>query len=166
MKVGQYKNQQYIIPLSCDYEVLTSEENNIEHLKQKNLVEWLEEAKISDNISLKKVMLGRRLAAGKWLKEGADYEKKGILFDTERWGKFYLDNMLFLREQFEQVGEGHIGSFLDVNENTKAIAVIPDIEGKRLASVQAFGAIGMSSDYKEEAYQFLMLFLNDEVRIE
>lgn len=44
--------------------------------------------------------------------------------------------------------------------------IVPDIKGKKLASIHAFGAVGMSSAYKNEAYEFLMLFLNDEAKTE
>ena len=33
-----------------------------------------------------------------------------------------------------------------------------------MAAIRCFGAVGMSSDHKEEAYRFLMLFLNDEIK--
>ena len=37
---------------------------------------------------------------------------------------------------------------------------VPNLEGRRMASVQAYGAVGMGSEYKKEAYEFLMLFLD------
>ena len=41
------------------------------------------------------------------------------------------------------------------------LQVVPDLEGRKMASIQTYGAVGMSSDLKQEAYDFLMLFLND-----
>lgn len=35
-----------------------------------------------------------------------------------------------------------------------------------MASIMTYGAVGMSSDQKEEAYEFLMLFLNDKIKEE
>ena len=46
----------------------------------------------------------------------------------------------------------------------KSARIIPDIQGNRMAAIRCFGAVGMSSDHKEEAYRFLMLFLNDEIK--
>lgn len=166
LEVGQDDGRQYIIPLSCDYEILISEQNDIEYLKSKTLEQWLEEAKTTENMFLKKIMLGRDLVGGKWMKMPIDYEKQQISFDTEQWQQFFFNQMLFKREEFSQVGYGSVGTFMNITPATKAITVVPDLAGRKLASVQAFGAVGMSSDYKKEAYEFLMLFLNDEVKTE
>lgn len=41
------------------------------------------------------------------------------------------------------------------------LQVVPDLEGRKMAAIQTYGAVGMSSDLKQEAYDLLMLFLND-----
>ena len=47
-----------------------------------------------------------------------------------------------------------------ITNEIKRMEIVPDLQGNRIMEVQAFGAIGMSSDTKEDAYRFLMLFLN------
>lgn len=44
--------------------------------------------------------------------------------------------------------------------------IIPDLEGRKMASVMTYGAVGMSGDHKEKAYEFLMLFLNNKMQEE
>lgn len=166
LQAGQYDDGQYIIPLSCNYEVLVSSSDTLDYLKDLNLQEWLTEAKKTENLSLKKLMLARDLDAGKWMKIPADYEEGIVLFNQEQWTQFFLDQLHFKKEQFRQIGEASEGSIQTILPDTTSAIVVPDLTGKKLASVQAFGAVGMSSKLKEEAYQFLMLFLNEEVKTE
>ena len=49
-------------------------------------------------------------------------------------------------------------------EHTTQIDIIPDIQGKKMAAIRCFGAVSMASDYKEEAYHFLMYFLNSVIQ--
>ena len=81
LNAGQYNGKQYIIPLSCEYTFLISDKNDLEYLKEKNLTEWLIEAKKTSNIDLKQLMLIYNTCAGKWVQEAADYEEKEVLFD-------------------------------------------------------------------------------------
>lgn len=166
LNAGQYNGKQYIIPLSCEYTFLISDKNDLEYLKDKNLTEWLIEAKKTSNINLKQLMLIYNTYAGKWVQEAADYEEKEVLFDKNAWVEFYMEQVLYKREQFNQVESGHFGTMTDITSDTQSILTIPDMKGKKLASIHAFGAVGMSSAYKNEAYEFLMLFLNDEAKTE
>lgn len=166
LNAGQYNGKQYIIPLSCEYTFLISDKNDLEYLKEKNLTEWLIEAKKTSNINLRQLMLIYNMCAGKWVQEAADYEEKEVLFDKNAWVEFYMEQLLYKREQFNQVGSGHFGAMTDITSDTQSILTVPDIKGKKLASIHAFGAVGMSSAYKNEAYEFLMLFLNDEAKTE
>ena len=36
----------------------------------------------------------------------------------------------------------------------KFAQVMPDLEGRKMASVKTYGAVGMNSEHKEEAYRF------------
>lgn len=164
LEAGQYKGKQYIIPLSCFYEVLVSEDDDIEYLSDMNLEQWYEESKTSDHIQLKQLMEGRNLCAESWIKDAVDYENKKVNFDKEKWESFYMQ--CIPKKEGRASVSGQMGILMTGANNVKAIEVVPDIEGKKKASVSAFGAIGMSSDYKEEAYRFLMLFLNDEMKKE
>lgn len=171
LPAGKYEGKQYIIPLSCSYEVLMSENADIESLSDKTLVEWLEEAKQSDKKCLKEVMRGRNMTAGQWICNAADYEKQEVLFDKQKWKTFYISQLMYRKAEMENFSESNEADetfaafnradFID--DSIKAVELIPDLEGRRQAWVQAFGAVGMSCDDKETAYRFLMLFLNDEI---
>ena len=166
LNAGQYKEKQYIIPLSVECRYLISDENHLEHLKEKNLADWLIEAEKTSNINLKQLMLSCRSWGGEWLQEAADYEEKEVLFEKDAWMEFYMNQTLYNREQYRQVGLATYGTFAHITSDRQSILTVPNITGKRLASIHAFGAVGMSSSYKEEAYEFLMLFLNDEAKTE
>ena len=174
LTAGQYEGKQYMIPLSCSYEVLMSETADIENLSDKTLGEWLEEAKQSDNERLKEVMRGRDMTAGRWIYNAADYEKQEVFFDKQKWKTFYISYHMYRKSEWEQYiepkKEGDVFGRSDrvdfIDDSIKAVALIPDLEGRRQAWVQAFGAVGMSCEDKESAYQFLMLFLNNEIETE
>lgn len=164
LEAGQYKGKQYVIPLSCFYEVLVSENDDIGYLSDMDLTQWYEESKTSDHVQLKQLMEGRNMCAESWFKEAVDYENKKVNFDKEKWVSFYMQ-CIPKKEGRYPLG-GHMGILPSGTSGVKAVEVVPDIKGKKEASVSAFGAVGMSSDHKEEAYQFLMLFLNGEVQKE
>ena len=48
--------------------------------------------------------------------------------------------------------------------NGTTLLFIPDMNGTEVASVGSYGAVGMSSDYKEESYELIMLLLNERTR--
>lgn len=171
LAAGQSEGKQYIIPLSCRYKVLMSETGNMDNLKGKTLEEWLEEAKLSDNAPLKSLVSRCNMWAGQWIGNAADYEKREVLFDKQKWETFFVSHLMYKREEWENLTESeNVINFsdrsTDMREDIQAVEPIPDLNGKRLATVQAFGAVGMSCDDKENAYRFLMLFLNDEVQRE
>lgn len=42
------------------------------------------------------------------------------------------------------------------------IQVLPELSGNKMAAIGSYGAVGMSGDYKEEAYDILTRFLYRE----
>lgn len=66
-------------------------------------------------------------------------------------------------DEIEESNEYSLKTVLDLaNYPERNVQAVPDLNGQKMVSISSYGAIGMSSDRKEEAYEFLMLFLNDE----
>ena len=117
-------------------------------------------------------MYGLENISGNWFQPAADYDEGKVLFDKEAWETFGMNFLLkklqWVESGLEGTGEGY--QITDLNFATtgmpqmKSARIIPDIQGNRMAAIRCFGAVGMSSDHKEEAYRFLMLFLNDEIK--
>lgn len=170
LTAGQYDGKQYIIPLSCYYYVLSGT-NEIEKITGDTLGEWLEQAEQLDDSALKEAIDGSLyLTSGRWFQPAADYEAQQVLFDKEKWTAFAEKYLRLQQEEMsdaadvmeEQCQIQPVGSFIGGEE---AFArVLPDLEGRKTASVMTYGAVGMSSDQKEKAYEFLMLFLNDKIK--
>lgn len=170
LNAGQYDGKQYIIPLSCYYYVLSGS-NDIEKVTGETLGEWLEQAEKEDGSGLKKAIDGSLyLTAGRWYQPAADYETQQVLFDKEKWTAF-AESFLSLQQEWlvdtvdnieEQYQIQPIGSLTGGEE--VYVKTIPELEGRKMASVMTYGAVGMSSDHKEKAYEFLMLFLNDKMQ--
>ena len=172
LNAGQYDGKQYMIPLSCYYYVLSGT-NDIENITGDTLGEWLEQAEQLDDSGLKEAINGSLyLTSGRWFQPAADYEAQQVLFDKEKWATFAKTYMRFRQEEIpdaadnmeEQYQIQPVRSFIGGEEAFAKI--IPDLEGRKMASIMTYGAVGMSSDQKEEAYEFLMLFLNDKIKEE
>lgn len=172
LNAGQYDGKQYIIPLSCYYYVLSGTKD-IEKITGDTLGEWLEQMEQLDDPGLKEAINGSLyLTSGRWFQPAVDYEAQKVLFDKEKWETFTKTYMQFRQEEIPDVaydmGEQYqiqpVRSFIGGEEAFAKI--IPDLEGRKMASIMTYGAVGMSSDQKEKAYEFLMLFLNDKMKEE
>lgn len=169
LEAGQYHGRQYIIPLSCNYYVLERTEE-AEPLDGTTLTEWLEETEHSDDVYLKEAF--RRGLGGlsaRWMQPAINWEKRTVYFDKEKWESFAQSYFVFktsgenereiqeeLPYEIRQIEKG-------AYEAKVKLQVVPDMEGHKAAAVASFGAVGMSCDQKQKAYDFLMLFLNDRV---
>ena len=172
LKAGQYEGKQYIIPITCYYYVLSGP-NNVEKITGDTLKEWLEQADKLDNSELKKAINeSLYLTSGRWFQPAVDYEAQQVLFNKGKWKAFAESYLSHQQERMmdavndieNQYQIQPIRSFI----GGKGISakIIPDLEGRRMASVMTYGAVGMSGDHKEKAYEFLMLFLNNKMQEE
>ena len=170
---GQYQERQYILPLSCHYNMLISD--TVLDYTQENdtLEEWISNIKSSSDHALKNALFELDNISGNWFQPAADYNSGQIFFDKEKWSNFALEYLLFKQDYLENektnntdTSSSHIliSSLDDINEHTTQIDIIPDIQGKKMAAIRCFGAVSMASDYKEEAYHFLMYFLNNVIQ--
>lgn len=169
LKAGQCDGHQYILPMSVSYYVL-SRETDMEEMTGDNLGEWLEQARNSQDIRLKTAFWSSLWAqSARWMQPAADYERGEVLFNKEKWIKFsdqYFQFHIDVGEEVHETGNWYNFEMLSAavfSDKTSPIdlQVVPDLEGRKMASIQTYGAVGMSSDLKQEAYDFLMLFLND-----
>lgn len=169
LKAGQYDGHQYILPMSVSYYVL-SRETDMEEMTEDTLGEWLEQARNSQDIRLKTAFWSSLWAqSARWMQPAADYERGEVLFNKEKWIKFsdqYFQFHIDVGEEVHETGNWYNFEMLSsavFSDKTSPIdlQVVPDLEGRKMASIQTYGAVGMSSDLKQEAYDFLMLFLND-----
>lgn len=169
LKAGQYDGHQYILPMSVSYYVL-SRETDMEEMTEDTLGEWLEQARNSQDIRLKTAFWSSLWAqSARWMQPAADYERGEVLFNKEKWIKFsdqYFQFHIDVGEEVHETGNWYNFEMLSsavFSDKTSSIdlQVVPDLEGRKMASIQTYGAVGMSSDLKQEAYDFLMLFLND-----
>lgn len=170
LEAGQYEKRQYIIPFSCDYFVFCESANG-EQMTGTTVEEWIEQAESSQNQELRQAMQAISITAGRWFVPAVDYEAQEVLFEKDRWTELaeaYISLLEQTREDpwiennpYEISNISHV-----LGTENKQMQVIPDQNGKKLAAVKAYGAVSMSSSYKKEAYQFLMLFLNDTLEVE
>lgn len=169
LKAGQYDGHQYILPMSVSYYVLPRE-TDMEEMTEDTLGEWLEQARNSQDIRLKTAFWSSLWAqSARWMQPAADYERGEVLFNKEKWIKFsdqYFQFHIDVGEEVHETGNWYNFEMLSsavFSDKTSPIdlQVVPDLEGRKMASIQTYGAVGMSSDLKQEAYDFLMLFLND-----
>ena len=173
LKAGQYDGRQYIIPMSVMYYVLPRPDD-MEKMKGDTLQEWMQQAVSSDDFRLKQAFYGLKLQTARWIQPAADYEKAEVKFDKERWKELAQDCIQFNIDVHDEVISSDIESrfvFKDSREvlyyneqSPLGLQVVPDMEGRKMASIMSYGAVGMSSDLKQEAYDFLMLFLNDRTQ--
>lgn len=154
LEAGKYKGKQYVLPLTCQYFVLTDTgANGISNVKT---VEDLLKYPVSPS--------SVSFVRARWIQPAIDYENNKVLFDKEQWGEFANDcYQVFAKEEDEQTEETmNICQVRETGSEIQNCRPLPCLNGKRIASVEQYGAIGMSSENKSEAYEFLMLFLNDE----
>ena len=166
LEVGKHDGKQYLLPFTCSYYVLEGIQD-IDILEGKSLGEWLEDAKQSENLPLRQCILeGLSQFGGRWFQPAVDYETGQVRFDKEKWKQFgetYFVTLKKFREQ-EQYTEkptyriSHMNE-VDLSSEETHFQVMPDLDGRKMAAVSAYGAVGMSSNKKEIGYDFLMGFL-------
>lgn len=166
LEVGKHDGKQYLLPFTCSYYVLEGIQD-IDILEGKSLGEWLEYAKQSENLPLRQCILeGLSQFGGRWFQPAVDYETGQVRFDKEKWKQFgetYFVTLKKFREQ-EQYTEkptyriSHMNE-VDLSSEETHFQVMPDLDGRKMAAVSAYGAVGMSSNKKEIGYDFLMGFL-------
>lgn len=169
LKAGQYDGRQYIIPMSVCYYVLPRSED-VEEMTGDTLEKWLEQIRDSDDIRLKQALCTFAAShSARWMQPAADYERKELLLNKEKWVEFSEQYFQFRKEVYEEISgmENELyfrpldKTLITFYESQIDLQVVPDIEGRKMASIMSYGAVSMSSDRKKEAYDFLMLFLND-----
>lgn len=172
LTAGQYDGRQYVIPMSCSYYAFASTAEG-EKMTGTTTEDWLLQAEVSGDEAL-----GRTIAGSGWIMSGGlmqpavDYQSKKVLFDVERWCQFY-EKMLPLYQGYTIDYEGTqtclLGRITDVihysieGAGGGTFQPVPTLEGKKLAIIKGYGAVGMSCENKEMAYEFLMLLLNDKI---
>lgn len=166
LKAGQYNGRQYIIPLSVYYQVYLRTDD-MEEMTGNTLDEWLDQAEASDDSRVKSFMEGVSCMGARWIQPAADYEQGEVLFDQSKWNAFAEKYAQFWSEHWDDEIEESNEYRLKTGDDfsmypEREIQVVPDLNGQKMASISSYGAVGMSSDRKEEAYEFLMLFLNDQ----
>lgn len=166
LEVGKHGGKQYLLPLTCSYYVLAGIQD-IDILEGKSLGEWLEYAKLSENLPLRQCIIeGLSQFGGRWFQPAVDYETGQVRFDKEKWKQFGETYFVALKKsrQQEQYTEeptcriSHMNE-VDLSSEETYFQVMPDLDGRKMAAVSAYGAVGMSSNKKEIGYDFLMGFL-------
>lgn len=166
LKAGQYDETQYILPMSVRYDVLPRT-NDMEEMTGDTLGEWLEQAKNSGDIRIKQAM-NMAFRCARWIQPAVDYESGEIFFDQKKWSEFADEIFQFKTDEQESLLQGqHYQVYMpgpNLWQEGIDWQVVPDLDGNKMASIMTYGAVGMSSDCKKEAYEFLMLFLNDRTK--
>lgn len=166
LEAGKYDDKQYILPLTFTGELLLSESDWIQKPEADNLVEWLKCAESSEDTDLKGVFIHHINIPKNWYQPAADYQKREVRYDKEKWKEFFVSNTRFFSLNIGQSSNwSQDTSWLSVRDGLKRLEFIPDITGNRVVSIQGYGAVGMSCERKEEAYKFLILFLNHETEL-
>lgn len=170
LEAGQYEKRQYIIPFSCDYFVFCEPADG-EQMTGTTVGEWIQQAESSQNQELWQAMQAISATAGRWFVPAVDYEAQEVLFSKDRWTELATVYISMLEQRNEEQWlENNPYEISNINHilgtENRQMKFIPDQDGKKLAAVRAYGAVSMSSSYKKEAYQFLMLFLNDTLEVE
>lgn len=137
---GQYQERQYILPLSCHYNMLISD-TVLDYTQENDTLEdWISNIKSSSDHALKNALFELDNISGNWFQPAADYNSGQIFFDKEKWSNFALEYLLFKQDYLENektnntdTSSSHIliSSLDDINEHTTQIDIIPDIQGKK-----------------------------------
>lgn len=155
LEAGKHNQKQYVLPLTCQYFLLTGEDESFLNVQT---IEELLKSAVNPHTLL--------FVGARWMQPAVDYAEGKVLFDKEKWAEFATE---CFKAHFEK-NDNEEGTALWNIDNTDALSMIeskngkalPNLNGDRIAAVKEYGAVGMSSDYKKEAYEFLRLFLNDE----
>lgn len=170
LSAGKSDGKQFILPLSCYYPVLVGMQG-AEEVSGETLGDWLAYVEESKDASLREMIKNMYLfTCARWFEPAVDYDKTEVLFDKEKWSDFASEYLKLQQKIWDENVSVDIPNYsIDYadlkmeQEGAQFLQNIPDINGRKMAAVKTYGAIGMSSDYKQEAYDFLMLFLKDEI---
>lgn len=177
LTAGQYQGHQYVLPLSCNYYVYESPAEDVV-FEGEGLDEWLEQIGSSGNPAFQNQMSSQiiGLMNGSLNQPAIDMEERAVVFEKDKW--IATEKKLFEiyknALESEEVQEtdclftrvDNISDYSEESAGNPILQAIPDINGRKMATVGAFGAVGMSCKEKETAYEYLMLFLNDEMKKE
>lgn len=169
LSAGQYDGRQYVIPMSCGYHAFASTAES-ENMAGATFEEWLMQTEMSGDTALCRTMAGwAGRMSGSLMQPAIDYQNKEILFDAEQWRKCYERVVSIYKKgvtnDYEET-ETHMLGRIDMTfdslreKSMDTFQPVPTIDGKKLAIIKGYGAVGMSCEDKELAYEFLMLFLN------
>lgn len=152
LEAGTYRGKQYVLPLTCQYCVIVGETDELIE------IDSLQDLPVSAASNL-------FFEATRWAQPAVDYEENQVLFEQAKWA--HLMKQCF-ENRFAQMGQENERRYIVPNRDLEtreweACMPLMNFEGRKVAAVERYGAIGMSSKYKEEAYEFLMLFLNGAV---
>ena len=101
--------------------------------------------------------------------------KKETILQKEAWISLMMNQIIPYKQErasaeyteVEQYSIWQIPAVINdmaVNEYTLC-EVIPGLNGEKVAAIHNWGAVSRSCDYKQNAYDFLMLFLNNYVSL-
>lgn len=180
LQVGRWNQEQYVLPLSCDYYVLAGTQETGENLGN-NFSQLIIALLNTDNEVLKRdaALIWRMVC--RIYQPAINYEDKGVNYKENEWNSlisnellqyqldctkiknlderaYYVTNTDML---ISEVKEMYVES--QNNKALKFIYTIPGLDEQCVASVSAWGAVGRNCEYKQEAYDFLMLLLNNKV---
>lgn len=151
LEAGKYHGKQYVLPLTCHYYVIVGEEEKVAS------IDSLQDFPVSAASNL-------LFYSSRWAQPAVNYEENQVLFEQEKWGSLVEQCFENLFAKAEGEDEHYIYSVEELEtEEYESCMPLMNLDGSRVAAVELYGAVGMSSEYKEEAYEFLMLFLNGEV---
>ena len=91
---GKYQGQQYIIPLSCNFNILASDQEEIPVTETDTLEDWLAKAEGAADPRFEAAMYGLENISGNWFQPAADYDEGKVLFDKEAWETFGMNFLL------------------------------------------------------------------------
>ena len=174
LKPGQMKEEQYVLPLSCTYYVLVGMADEEIELGD-SIGEWMDTIRFSGNQALKEDCTIMYFQAARMMQPAIDYNEKQVVFEKEKWVSWILEDVIPYREEvwsMEHTAEEqyYLWQVLQVvneiemtNARYHVCESVPGLKGEYKASIESWGAVGRSSEYKQNAYDFLMLFLNNYV---
>ncbi len=172
---GKYKGRQYVLPLACNYPVYMYSDGTA--LGGTTLWDYMDELSASGNEMQKcSALTGLfTLLNGRWLQPAMDYEEDKVLFDKEHFASFMKkyysdlhavmnsDDLLALADDDTYQFTHAFHAINDSGKKEYNYQAVPCLNGQKTASITAYGGITLASKQKETAYDFLMLFLNDEI---
>lgn len=178
LRAGQMDEQQYVLPLSCDYYVLAGINVDEPNLGD-NIMEWLSYINVTDDDNIKNGCSMLAMQSARLFQPAIDYQNKSVTIEKEKWISYMAELLVPYRKAWyvmdktgergycawaiRQVMDDMQGFKNEEAEKYNFCKSIPGLEGECKASVRTWGAVGKNSEYKQEAYDFLMLFLNNKV---